>query len=98
MKHHFGRFFLAAIIFLTAAVAMAQTTIDEIIVRVNADIILRSELENAKATLRNDLSQQQHLQGVQLEQAFAEQSKFLLRDLIDQTLLVQQAKEAGINA
>jgi peptidyl-prolyl cis-trans isomerase SurA len=98
MKHNIGRFLLPAIILLTAATVMAQTTIDEIIVRVNADIILKSEFENAKTTLRNDLSQAQHLQGVQLEQAFAEQSKFLLRDLIDQTLLVQQAKEAGINA
>jgi len=98
MKHHIGRIFVPAIMLLTAVTAMGQKTLDEIIVRVNADIILKSELENAKTTLRNDLAQQQHLQGPQLEQAFTDQSKFLLRDLIDQTLLVQQAKEAGINA
>jgi peptidyl-prolyl cis-trans isomerase SurA len=98
MKHQIGRFLLSAILLMTAATALAQKTIDEIIVRVNGDIILKSELENAKTTLRNDLTQQQHLQGAQLEQTFTEQSKFLLRDLIDQTLLVQQAKEAGINA
>ena len=92
------RIFLPAILLLTVATGIAQKPVDEIIVRVNGDIILKSELENAKATLRNDLAQGQHLQGVQLEQTFTEQSKFLLRDLIDQTLLVQQAKEAGINA
>ena len=86
---------MPVIIFLTVATAMAQKTVDEIIVRVNGDIILKSEFENAKTTLRNELAQGQHLQGPQLEQAFTEQSKFLLRDLIDQTLLVQQAKEAG---
>jgi peptidyl-prolyl cis-trans isomerase SurA len=98
MKHHIGRFFLPAILLFTVATAMAQKPIDEIIVRINGDIILKSELENARTTLRNELAQGQHLQGAQLEQAVTEQSKFLLRDLIDQTLLVQQAKEAGINA
>src|SRR5262245_28439354 len=98
MKHHIGRIFLTAILLLVAAAAIAQKTVDEIIVRVNGDIILKSEIENARATLRKELAEGQHLQGAQLEQAFTEQSKFLLRDLIDQTLLVQQAKEAGINA
>jgi peptidyl-prolyl cis-trans isomerase SurA len=98
MRHLIGRSFVAAILLLVAGTAIAQKTVDEIIVRVNGDIILKSELENAKVTLRNDLSQGQKLQGVQLEQAFSEQSKFLLRDLIDQALLLQQAKEMGLNA
>jgi len=98
MKHHIRWTFLPAMLLLTVATAMAQKPVDEIIVRINADIILKSELENARTTLRNELAQGQHLQGAQLEQAVTEQSKFLLRDLIDQTLLVQQAKEAGINA
>jgi len=33
-----------------------------------------------------------------LEQAFSEQIKLLLRDLIDETLLLQQAKDMGLNA
>ena len=98
MQHRTGRTFLATILILIAAPAMAQKTIDEIIVRVNGDIILKSELENARTSLRNDLSQGQKLQGAPLEQAFTEQSKFLLRDLIDQTLLTQQAKDMGLNA
>jgi peptidyl-prolyl cis-trans isomerase SurA len=98
MKYQFCRILLPAIVLFTVATAAAQKSVDEIIVRVNGDIILKSELENAKVTLRNELAQAQHLQGPQLEQTFTEQSKFLLRDLIDQTLLVQQAKEAGINA
>lgn len=98
MRHLIGRPFLAAIFLLVAGTVLAQKTLDEIVVRVNGDIILRSEVENAKATLRNDLAQGQKLQGVQLEQAVTEQSKFVLRDLIDQNLLVQQAKEMGLNA
>jgi peptidyl-prolyl cis-trans isomerase SurA len=65
---------------------------------VNGDIILKSELENAKVTLRNELMQGEKLQGAQLEQAFAERQKVLLRDLIDQQLLLQQAKDMGLNA
>src|SRR5262245_36969261 len=84
MKHHIRWTFLPAIVLLTVATAMAQKPIDEIIVRINGDIILKSELENARTTLRNELAQGQHLQGAQLEQAVTEQSKFLLRDLIDQ--------------
>src|SRR5207244_6076548 len=38
------------------------------------------------------------LQGAQLDQAFNDAQKTLMRDLIDETLLLQQAKEMGLNA
>lgn len=75
-----------------------QKTVEEIIARVNGDIILKSELENAQNALRAELSQQQKLQGAQLEKTYTEQSKYLLRELIDSALLMQQAKELGLNA
>lgn len=89
--------FAIILILLLAAPALAQKTLEEIVARVNADIILKSELENAKNSLRQELGQQ-GLQGAQLEQAIAERSKNLLRDLIDQALLLQQAKEMGVNS
>jgi len=98
MQHPIGRSLLAVILLLAASTAQAQKTVDEIVVRVNGDIILKSEVENAMVTLRNELAQGQKLQGAALEQAVAEQSKFVLRDLIDQNLLLQQAREMGLNA
>jgi parvulin-like peptidyl-prolyl isomerase len=38
------------------------------------------------------------LQGAQLEQAFNEQAKLVLQQLIDETLLLQQAKDIGLTA
>src|SRR5215467_2064177 len=99
-----GRAVLTAFIFLfLASNALAQSkTVDEIIAWVNNDIILKSEYEWRKAAIRNDLAEApprgRGLQGVQLEQAFSDAQKILLRDLIDETLLLQQAKDMGLNA
>src|SRR4051812_47844329 len=90
---------IAAVIILciSAAPLRAQRVLDEIIARVGNDIILKSEFESARKSLRDDLAQQQGLQGAQLEQVFQQQSKDILRNLIDDSLLVQQAKELGIS-
>ena len=98
-----GRAVLIAIILLTASSALAQIkTVDEIIAWVNSDIILKSEYETRKAQIRNDLSEPpprgQGLKGADLEQRFSAAEKTLLRDLIDETLLLQQAKDMGLNA
>jgi peptidyl-prolyl cis-trans isomerase SurA len=94
---------LVAIVLLIASSGLAQTkTVDEIIAWVNSDIILKSEYETRKAQIRNDLASPaprgRGLQGAQLEQAFTDAQKTLLRDLIDETLLLQQAKDMGLNA
>ena len=86
----------ALIIYLAAVPLHAQRMLDEIIARVGNDIILKSEYESARKALRDELSQQ-GVQGAQLEQVFQQQSKDLLRNLIDDSLLVQQAKEMGIS-
>src|SRR5688572_26450824 len=102
MYYKSGRALLAVIILFIAGTALAQTkTVEEIVARVNADIILRSELENRKAQVRAQLAEPEPrgagLTGAQLETAFAEQSKIALRDLIDEALLLQQAKEMGLS-
>jgi peptidyl-prolyl cis-trans isomerase SurA len=81
---------------LVSGNATAQKTFEEIVARVNNDIILKSELVDAERNLRNELAQR--LQGPQLDQAVLENTKHLLRNLIDTALLLQQAKEMGLNA
>jgi parvulin-like peptidyl-prolyl isomerase len=98
---------LAAIIALSGTVysgiSLAQTkTIEEIVAWVNNDVILKSEYDTRRAAIREDLSQPaprgRGLQGVQLDQAFAEQSKLVLRQLIDEALILQQARDLGLTA
>jgi parvulin-like peptidyl-prolyl isomerase len=79
-----------------AAFAQKPVTVEEIVARVNAEVILKSELTEAEKDRRREFSQQ--VQGAQLEQIMAQVSKDLLRDLIDSSLLIQQAKEMGLNA
>jgi peptidyl-prolyl cis-trans isomerase SurA len=97
------RAILTVVLSLLSSGAFAQSkTVDEIIAWVNNDIILKSEYELRKSAIRNDLAEApprgRGLQGAQLEQALSDQQKILMRDLIDETLLLQQAKEMGLNA
>ena len=106
MCHKSGKVLLAAIILiisLRSPAAQAQTkTIEEIVAWVNSEVILKSEFEKRKAQLRDELSQPtprgRGLQGAQLEQAFNEQSKIVLQQLIDETLILQQARDLGLSA
>lgn len=69
--------------------------VDEIVARINNDIITLSALRRAQAELRQELAEQ-GLTGEQLERAYQEASKTLLQQLIDNQLLVQRANELGI--
>lgn len=73
--------------------------VDEIIARVNNDIITLSDYQKADAQMRQEA--QQDCQGCTQEKIngmIAQGQKNLLRDLIDQSLLVQRAKDMGISA
>ena len=69
--------------------------IERIIARVNNEVITQSQYDDELANLREQLSQQ--YSGPELEAQVREQSKNLLRDLIDQSLMVQKAKDLDIN-
>jgi peptidyl-prolyl cis-trans isomerase SurA len=73
--------------------------VEEIIARVNNEIITRSEYEKARATAAEDAKQdcQGHCTPEQLEIAIEDRQKNALRDLIDQSLLVQRGKDMGIS-
>src|SRR5580692_11521465 len=72
--------------------------VEEIIARVNSEIISRDDLTRAGANLQNEVRDEcQGCNADQLRTALETKQKNLLRDLIDQSLLVQRAKDSGIN-
>ena len=84
---------------LATGVACAPLTsakiVERIIARVNNEIITQRAYEQEQEKLRQQLAEQ--YSGAELEAQIKEQSKNLLRDLIDQSLMVQKAKDDDIN-
>ena len=77
----------------------AGKTVEEIIARVNNEIITRSEYEKARASAEEDARAecQNRCTPEQLQIAIEDRQKNALRDLIDQSLLVQRAKDMGVS-
>jgi peptidyl-prolyl cis-trans isomerase SurA len=77
----------------------AGKTVEEIIARVNNEIITRSEYEKARQTAEEDAKQecQNHCTPEQLQADVQDRQKNALRDLIDQSLLVQRGKDMGVS-
>ncbi|MHB8527037.1 MAG: peptidylprolyl isomerase [Candidatus Acidiferrales bacterium] len=74
------------------------TIVEEIIARVNNDIITMSDYEKAEGSLRSEAKQDcQGCTPEQINEMVAKEKKNLLRDLIDQSLLVQRAKDLNIS-
>ena len=71
-----------------------RVVLEEIVARVNNEIITWADLERGRALLRRELGDK--LSGAALEQRFQTEQTNLLRDLIDQTLLVQRGTEMGL--
>jgi peptidyl-prolyl cis-trans isomerase SurA len=74
-------------------------TVEEIIARVNNEIITRSELDKARLAAEEDAKQecQGKCTSEQLRADIEDRQKNTLRDLIDQSLLVQRGKDMGVN-
>ena len=72
----------------------AGQVVEEIITRVNNQIITRSEFLRSKDQLKEDVKQQDPANADKL---FAEREKDVLRDLIDQQLLLEKGKDLGLN-
>ncbi len=77
----------------TPAITPNGQVAEEVIVRVNDQIISRSDLMRGEDILQQEIAQG----GAQAGDA-AERQRNLLRDLIDQQLLISKAKESNINA
>src|SRR3954465_570842 len=87
------RLILVAFAFLPTLVT-AQV-VEEIIARVNIQIITRSEFVRSKDQLRDEVKQQD---ANHADKAFSDREKDVLRDLIDQQLLLEKGKDLGISA
>jgi peptidyl-prolyl cis-trans isomerase SurA len=74
-------------------------TVEEIIARVNNEIITRSEYDKARQTAEEDAKSecQNRCTPEQLQAAVEDRRKNTLRDLVDQSLLVQRAKDMGVS-
>ena len=69
---------------------------EEIIAKVNGDIITRTDVNRTREQLRAQL-EQRSLQPDQLEGVMKQQEAGLLSDRIDQLLLIQKGKELNVN-
>jgi len=80
-------------IFLLAGSLAADTVIEEIIARVNSSIITRSDLAKSSEELQQELKQQNL---APTDARAKDKEKDVLRDLIDQQLLLAKGKDLGI--
>ena len=99
MKKLLTLFSAAVVVFaLPVFVHASGTVVEEIIARVNNDIITRSDYQKAEASLQPEA--EQDCQGCtpdKINEMVAEEKKNLLRGLIDESLLVQRAKDMDIS-
>ncbi len=93
----------AAAFLVTGALVAADRSapqvhlVEEIIAKVNGQIITRGELTQRRTFLAEELREQKGLSGPALEAELDKEAADALRDQIDQLLLVQKAKELNIN-
>src|SRR5271165_4507569 len=88
------RYLLAvALLLLFPTLLAADAVIEEIIARINNEIITRSEFVRSRDQLKQEIQQQQPSGA---DRVFAEKQRDVLRDLIDQQLLLQKGKDLGI--
>src|SRR5271165_7033339 len=82
-----------------AKTASEGKVVEEIVARVNNEVITRSEFDHSKVTAEEDAKAdcQNRCTPEQLKTLTEDRQKNALRDLIDQSLLVQRAKDMGIS-
>jgi peptidyl-prolyl cis-trans isomerase SurA len=78
---------------LLPSLSPADTVVEEIIARVNNEIVTRTEYVRSRDQLKQEVQQQDPANA---DRAFTEKQRDVLRDLIDQQLLLQKGKDLGI--
>jgi peptidyl-prolyl cis-trans isomerase SurA len=86
----------AALACVSVVQAADVRVIEEIVAKVNNDIITRGELEKTRAQLEVEIRSQKGLSGAELDKEVRQHQADALRDQIDQLLLVQKGKDVGI--
>src|SRR5450432_2409068 len=70
--------------------------VEEIVAKVNNDIITRGELEKTRAQLEAEIRSQKGISGPELDKEVRQHQADALRDQIDQLLLVQKGKDLNV--
>jgi parvulin-like peptidyl-prolyl isomerase len=87
-------------LWLWVAACAAQSTdlklVEQIVAKVNNEIITQGEVARSRRQLEAELKRQA-LSGAKLEQTLKEAEKDFLRERIDQLLLVQKARDLNVN-
>ena len=91
---------LVALLFIprTATAQTKAVVVEEIVARVNNSIITRSDFAKAAAQLQHEIAQDcQKCPQEKLDSEYRDREKDMLRDLIDQQLLIERGKDMGIS-
>jgi peptidyl-prolyl cis-trans isomerase SurA len=101
-KTKFGKWLILPLFFagfsLPAGAQNKGTVVEEIVARVNNEIVTREDLEKARVSMEGEVRDScAQCTPEQVREQIAAKDKDLLRDLIDQSLLAQRAKDQGIN-
>jgi len=89
------RLFPVLLLMAMPAALIADTVVEEIIARVNNQIITRSSYQHEQEQLRKEAQDQD---PTHVDQIVAEGQKDVLRGLIDRQLLLEKGKDLGITA
>lgn len=87
--------FLLVCLATLPSLSPADTVIEEIIARINNQIVTRAEYLRSKDSLKQEAQQQDPANA---DKIVSERDKDVLRDLIDQQLLLEKGKDLGITA
>jgi len=85
---------LAPLVLACVPVLATGQVVEEIIAHVNSQIITKSEYTRSKDQLRDEVKTQNPNDA---DKIYTEKEKDVLRDLIDQQLLIEKAKDLGIS-
>jgi peptidyl-prolyl cis-trans isomerase SurA len=92
----FGLLLVLAGSLASVAAAADVHIVEEIVAKVNGDIITLGDLQHTHRQIEAEI-RQQGLTGIQLQEEVKKRASDALRDRIDQLLLVQKAKDLNIN-
>src|SRR6266542_2292786 len=83
--------------FVIPSFAQDDTVVEEIVARINNSIVTRADLRRARESLQQEVQQAQQQNPGQPAPDISTRQKDLLRDLIDQQLLIQKGQDIGVN-
>lgn len=88
---------VCTVLFVATAMAGEPIVLEQIVAKVNADIITLGDLDESRELMAQELSAQCRNDKKCVDDQLEKRKQDVLRDQIDQTLLVQKAKDLSIS-